>query len=374
MKISFLSDSVYPYNKGGKETRSYELAEQLAERGHEVNFYTMGFWGNKPIKKLGKITFHRLCKNYLLYNNKRRSIKQAIIFGFASFKLFKEDFDVLDADHMVYFHLFPAKLACLIKRKPLVITWHEVWGKEYWQKYMGKKGIIGYIMEKLSSKLPNKIISISKLTTSRLVKELGVKKEKIYTIPNAINHKKIQNLAPAKETSDIIFVGRLLGHKNIDVLIKAVNIVKKSNKNIKCIIIGDGPEKENLENLSRKLNLEKNIIFKGVIPKTENIYRLMKSSKVFVLPSTREGFGITVIEANSCGIPVITISHKDNAAKSLIRDGKNGFVCKLDEKEMARTIEKAMAEHKGMKRECINSAKQYDWSNIIKQFEEVYEG
>ena len=56
--------------------------------------------------------------------------------------------------------------------------------------------------------------------------------------------------------------------------------------------------------------------------KHEDVYSLMKSSKVFVLPSTREGFGISVIEANACGIPVITVRHENNASKDLIQVGR----------------------------------------------------
>ena len=54
MRIALVSDSIYPYNKGGKETRSYDLAVKLAEKGHEVHFYTMKFWeGEDVIKKDG---------------------------------------------------------------------------------------------------------------------------------------------------------------------------------------------------------------------------------------------------------------------------------------------------------------------------------
>jgi glycosyltransferase involved in cell wall biosynthesis len=175
MKIAFISDSIYPFNKGGKETRSYELATQLAKRKHEVHFYTMKFWKGKDIIKRNGFYLHGICKNYPLYVGKRRSIKQGIMFGLASFKLLKEDFDVLDADHMVYFHLFPAKLACLIKGKSLIVTWHEVWGKEYWFSYIGKKGYFGYLIEKLASKLPNKIIAVSEHTKNKLINTLKAK-------------------------------------------------------------------------------------------------------------------------------------------------------------------------------------------------------
>lgn len=378
MKIAFVTDSIYPYNKGGKETRLYELSEKLTEKGHEVHIYTMKYWKGEDVKKENKVYLHGLCKNYPLYtqgNKKkkgRRSIKQGIIFGLACLKLLKEDFDVIDADHMVYFHLFPAKLACLLKRKKFIITWNEVWGKDYWIKYMGKKGIFGYWIEKLASKLPDKIISVSNHTTKNLIEKLKVKPEKIITIPNGIEFNKIQKVMPAKEKSDIVFAGRLLSHKNVDLLIKAVKIIKKAKPGIKAVVIGDGPEKENLINLTKQLNLNKNIIFKGFIEKQEDVLSLIKSSKVFVLPSSREGFGIAALEAMACGIPAITINHKDNAAKDLIKQGKNGFLSEKSEQDIASNIIKALKTSSSMKQACINEAEKYDWDNLISKFEEVY--
>lgn len=374
MKIAFLSDSIYPYNIGGKEKRLFDLTTSLAKRGHEVHIYTMKFWRGEDVKKEKGVYLHGICKEYPLYDGKRRSIKQGIMFGLASFNLLKEDFDVIDADHMVYFHLFPAKLACLLDGKKLVVTWHEVWGKEYWISYMGKKGILGYIIEKITSKLPDKIITISNHTSKDLTKKLGVDKKKITIIECSINFKEINNIKPSKEQSDIIFAGRFLNHKNVDFIIRSVSLIKKTNPNLKCIIIGDGPEKENLLKLTKELNLEKNIIFKGFIESHDKVLSLIKSSKVFVLPSTREGFGIVVIEANACGIPVITIDHEDNASKDLIKNNQNGYVCKLDEKYLADNIIKAIKQSKSMKNNCISEAKQYDWGNFINKFEEVYKG
>src|SRR3989344_3585282 len=159
MKIAYVFDSIYPFNKGGKEKRLYDISNVLSKK-HDVHIYTMKFWsGGKTIKQ-NHVTLHAVSKNYPLYINKsRRSIKQALFYALGCFKLIKEDFDIIDSDHMVYFHLFPAKLACMIHGKPFIITWNEAWGKEYWQNYLGKtKGYIGYLVERLASKLPNKII------------------------------------------------------------------------------------------------------------------------------------------------------------------------------------------------------------------------
>ena len=372
MKMAFVSDAIYPYNKGGKEKRIYEISTRLAKRDHNVHVYCMKWWKEKENHRIENgVHLHAISRYYPLYSGKRRSIKGAIMFAFACFKLIRKDFDVIDVDHMPYFVLFSTKVVCILKSKKLFSTWHVVWDKNYWYEYIGWKGYLGYLIEKLAVLMPEKIISVSKHTTHNLKNELNSKKP-IYTVPNGIGFDLITKIKPAKEKSDAIFAGRLISHKNIDVLIKSIKLIKEKNPEIKSLIIGDGPEKKKLKVLTQKLNLEKNIKFYGFLENHDDVYALMKSSKVFVLPSTREGFGIVVIEANACGIPVITVNHKDNAARDLIEEGKNGFVCQLDEKEIAKNIMKAIKNRNRIKQACTNSVKPYDWDNLMKKLEEVY--
>jgi glycosyltransferase involved in cell wall biosynthesis len=374
MKIALVYDAIYPYIKGGGEKRFYEIGKRLAKKGHQVHLYGMKLWeGDKVIKKQG-IYYHGICKPKSLYkNNGKRSIKEAIYFGLICFKLIKEDFDIIDCSNFPYFSLFACKLISIIKKKPLYATWYEVWGKNYWYEYIGWKGYLGYIIEKLAVLMPVKIISISEHTTHKLKNELNSKKP-TYTVPNGIEFDLITKIKPAKEKTDVIFVGRLISHKNIDILIKSIKLIKEKNPEIKSLIIGDGPEKKKLEELTQKLNLEKNIKFLGFLENHDDVYAIMKSSKVFVLPSTREGFGIVVIEANACGIPVIAIDHKDNAARDLIEEGKNGFVCQLNEEEIAKRIMRILENSSGrkMKEVCMDLAKKYDWDRIVDEIEGVY--
>lgn len=374
MKITLVYDAIYPYIKGGGEKRFYEIGKRLAKEGHQVHLYGMKFWEGANVIKQNEIYLHGICKAKKLYTKEgRRSILQAIYFGFHSMKLIKEDFDVIDCCGFSYFSLFSCKLIALIKRKKLFSTWHEVWGKNYWYKYIGWKGYLGYIIEKLAVLMPDKIISISKHTTHKLKNELNSKKP-TYTVPNGIEFDLITKIKPAKEKSDVIFVGRLMSHKNVDILIKSIKLIKEKNPEIKSLIIGDGPEKKTLEALTQKLNLEKNVKFLGFLKSNDDVYALMKSSKVFVLPSTREGFGIVVIEANACGIPAITINHKDNAARDLIEEGKNGFVCQLNEEEIVKRIIRILINTSGlnMKKVCMDLAKKYDWDKIVDEIEGVY--
>ena len=374
MKIALIYDAIYPFIKGGAEKRFYEIAKRLSKKGHQVYLYGMKFWeGNKVIKSQG-IYYHGICKPKSLYEkNGKRSIKEAIYFGLNCLKLIKEDFDIIDSSNFPYFSLFACKLISIIKRKPLCATWHEVWGKNYWYEYIGWKGYLGYIIEKLAVLMPVKIISVSEHTTYKLKNELNSKKL-IYTVSNGIEFDLITKIKPAKEKSDVIFAGRLMSYKNIDILIKAIKIVKEKNPEIKSLIIGDGPEKKTLETLTQKLNLGENIKFLGFLENQNDVYALMKSSKVFVLPSTREGFGIVVIEANACGIPVITVDYKDNAARDIIEEGKNGYVCQLDENEIAKEIMRILKNNLSLEiqKVCIGLAEKYDWDSIVDEVEGVY--
>lgn len=374
MKIALIYDAIYPFIKGGAEKRFYEIAKRLSKKEHQMHLYGMKLWEGDKVIKRQDIYYHGICKPKPLYEkNGKRSIKEAIYFGLNCLKLIKEDFDIIDCSNFPYFPLFTCKLISIIKRKPLYATWLEVWGKNYWYEYIGFKGYLGYLIEKLAVLMPVKIISISEHTTYKLKNELNSKKL-IYTVLNGIEFDLITKIKPAKEKSDVIFVGRLVSYKNIDILIKSIKLVKEKNPEIKSLIIGDGPEKKTLETLTQKLNLEKNIKFLGFLENHDDVYALMKSSKVFVLPSTREGFGIVVIEANACGIPVITIDYKDNAARDLIEEEINGFICQLDEEEIAKRILRILINNSSRETQkvCMDLAKKYDWDKIVDEVERVY--
>jgi glycosyltransferase involved in cell wall biosynthesis len=373
-KIAFVYDAIYPYIKGGAERRYFELAKRLSKKGYEPHLYGMKLWKGCNVIQREGVYLHGICPSKPLYTKDgRRSIWQAIFFGIHCLKLIKEDFDIIDCCGFPYFSLFVCKSVCLLKRKRLYSTWHEVWGNKYWEEYLGNLAIFGIWVEKFCSRIPDEIIAVSEQTAIRIKKELGYK-GKIYIIPNGIDVEYINKTKPSLIKSDVIYAGRLMDFKNIDLLIESVFILKKNKNYIKCIIIGDGPEKDNLANLTKKLRLQNDIKFIRFLGNHGDVYSYMKASKVFVLPSTREGFGIVVLEANTCGIPVITVNHKDNAAKDLVEEGKNGYTCGLDEKEIAKRImavfEKGM--NNNTKQFCTDSARKYDWNKIASGVEEVY--
>jgi len=360
MKVAFIYDCAYPWVKGGAEKRIYEIGKRLVMRGHEVHFFCLKWWGGENKIQRDGIYYHGVGEKVQLYKNGKRSINEALYFGLKTFTGLDDDFDLFDCQQFPYFPCFSSWIHSQFKKIPLVITWHEIWG-DYWYKYLGKKGFLGKMVETLTTRLTKHNIAVSEKTRQDLL-NMGI--DNIELIPNGVDLKKIKKIEPSSLESDVIFAGRLLKHKNIDILIKAISILKKEYSDIKCIIIGEGPEKENLKGITRQLNLEDNIHFLPFLGYDELIAH-MKSSKVFVLPSTREGFGMVAIEANAAGLPVITVDHPKNAAKDLIEDNK--CICKLSSIKIAQKISELLNSNK-----IHTFYKNYDWNNITKKIEKYY--
>ncbi|KAF5068356.1 Glycosyltransferase Gtf1 [anaerobic digester metagenome] len=383
MKIAFIYDSVYPWVKGGAERRVYELAKRLVENGHEVHWYTMGFWMDETSQmpenmELNGIHLHSVCKPVELYTSGRRSIKEAIYFALKLTRpLMNEHFDVVDCQGFPFFSCFTAKIHSLLGKSTLFITFHEVWG-DYWYEYLGKMGIFGKVVEKLTFKLTDHVITVSKKTMRDLEDLSGVKST---VIPNGIDFREIEAIKVedtgdsqtkhSTRSSHVIFAGRLIKEKNLGLLMESIEIIRSRRPEIKCLIVGEGPEREKLEKTVSKKNLNQNIEFMGFLENQKTLISLMKSSKVFVLPSKREGFGMVVIEANACGLPVVVFKHDMNAACDLITEDLNGFISTGPE-DMAEKIIQGIARHDTMKDACIASAKRYDWDGIVKSLEDLY--
>ena len=373
MKIAYVYDAVYPWIKGGAEKRIWEISKRLVKIGHEVHIFGMNYWNGDAVVMKEGVYLHGVCEPKELYVGGRRSIKEAIYFARkVLFPLLKENFDVIDCQAFPYFPCFSAKICSSVKRTPLILTWHEVWD-DYWYEYLGKsRGVFGKRIERTTAHLTDKAIAVSERTKKDL-ETIGVKRE-IKVIPNGIDFRKIERINASEEESDIIFAGRLIKDKNVDILVKAVEQVKKEvpDAKLKCIIIGDGPEKAKLEKQAYELGLERNITFMGFLEDYDEVISAMKSSKVFVLPSTREGFGMVALEANACGLPVVTVDHKRNAACDFITMDENGFICELSEWDIAEKILRGMEERGNMRRKCIKCAKGYDWDRIVNLIEGVY--
>lgn len=373
MKIAFVYDAVYPWVKGGGEKRIFELARRLVLRGHEVHWYSWGWWlaeeGEHEIVMEG-INLHSIGAPIPLYVNGRRSIKEAIFFALKLIPhLFKQNFDVVDCQGFPFFSCFSVKLHSITGKSRMIITLLEVWG-DYWYTYLGSMGIFGKLLEKLTLYLSNQIICISEKTEKDLEE---LRKIQGLVIPPGIDFQEIQKVPPQQGKWDLIYAGRLIKEKRVDLLLQAISYMKNDHPEIKCIIIGDGPEMDALKNLANDLDLKNNIEFTGFLENVPDLLSYIKSSQVFILPSEREGFGMVVVEANACGVPVVVVESSMNAAVDLVHEGENGFVADPGYEDMALKITYALNQKDDMYDNCMDYARDFDWDNIVPRLEEHYQ-
>jgi len=122
-------------------------------------------------------------------------------------------------------------------------------------------------------------------------------------------------------TWDVVFVGRLVPIKRIDILLRALKVVKEEIDQVKAVIVGDGPLRQELEVLARDLGLKDAVDFTG---HCADIPSILNRSKVFVLTSQTEGLSLALMEAMMSGLPAVVSDVGD--LHDLIMNGTNGFL------------------------------------------------
>jgi L-malate glycosyltransferase len=336
MKITFIYDLAYPFSKGGAEKRIYDFANCLS-RHHDVEIVSSKFWIGKNICILNKVRHIGITeKNNLYDKNGKRKVLSSFFFGLKTFIfVLKTDADVLDFEVFPYFPIIFVKIALFFKRKkPKIISnWCECLGKNGWKKYSRNFWFVGLSLEKLAKLNCDSYIAISEFTKKRMEKNLGIDGKKISVIhPCIIDHERIKKINDPKEKKyGIVYFGRLISHKHVEKIIELSSRLKEDGIKTKTLIVGNGSEESNLKKMVNDLNFTKDIFFLDFIDDYDKLIGKIKSAKIMVFPSEREGFGIAVLEANACGLPVLVIDYPENAAKTLIEDEKNGFICHDDD-------------------------------------------
>ena len=376
MKIAIVYDMLYPFNVGGAEIRNYQMAKSLARR-HEVHLFGVKMWDGPDVIQRENIYYHGVCRYSAMYDFAgARTVWEPIKFALKLFlPLLKEKFDIIDTSSFVYFHCFTCKAVSILRRTPLVFTWHQYWG-DYWYDYVGGyRAWVGKLIEKIVKHLTEHHIAVS-FTTKKDLLSSGLKSQAVSVIYNGIDPDLIKDASPLPLNFDVLFVGRLIHQKNVECLIEAAGLIKETNPNIRVGIVGCGPNYEKLKKMARERELEKNIFFTGFLSHLTEVYSYMKSAKVFVLPSLLEGFGIVVIEANACGLPVIVVRNGWNAATELITDGQNGFtINNNDAKDLSQKIIDLLADENLrllMSDNAKKFATNFDWQDLGEKLEKYY--
>jgi len=219
------------------------------------------------------------------------------------------------------------------------------------------------------------VTAISSYVKGQVI-HLNANPDRVYLIPNGIWLNKFgscTNEQKIHEKPYILYLGRLVQLKGVDILMQAFSRIMMQYPDIRLKIAGDGKEKENLIRLGDNLGIAGNIDFLGVVRGHEKT-QLLSGALFLVLPSQREGLPVVVLEAFASGIPVVASSV--GGTSDIIKDDENGFLVPYGDIEgfankfLLLLGNDLLREKFAVKASATASS--YDWSKIAKQYADVY--
>jgi glycosyltransferase involved in cell wall biosynthesis len=229
----------------------------------------------------------------------------------------------------------------------------------------------------------DKIIAISDIN-KEMILELGGTEDKISVIPNGIQHQEIGNIPFQNMRSRynlkandfvLLTVGRNSPIKRMELLFKAIALIKDKNPQIKCICVGP---KADLSQMVQTYHLEENIILTGSIPKQSNInnppfpelIHLYQNSNLYVSVSYREACSLSALDALSTGTPILV--GKKHGIRDVIKEDETGFTLKEETPQALGEILINLSKLDTNREKVRNSVSHLTWDNVAKQLRNIY--
>jgi len=327
VRICILYDCLFPYTVGGAERWYRTLAQRLAADGHEVTYVTLRQWDRGERGEVPGVRVVAAGPRMALYRGAgQRRILPPLVFGAGVlWHLLRHgrEYDVVHTASFPYFSLLAAGLVRRVRGFRLVVDWFELWSRRYWRDYLGGLGgRVGWAVQAACLRVPQRAFCFARLTAARLRAE-GVRGpvtalEGMYTGP-------LTGPAPLPAEPVVVFAGRHIPEKRAPAVVRAVGHARERLPELRGLVLGDGPERAAVLAAIEAGALQDVVEAPGFVP-TEDVETALARALCLLLPSSREGYGLVVVEASAAGTPSIVVRGEDNAATELVEDGVNGFV------------------------------------------------
>lgn len=353
MRVALIYDCLYPNTVGGAERWYRELGERLG-KAHRLTYLTRRQWGVEG----PRTPFQTVAVSPggdLYAASGRRRIGPPLRFGWGVFWHLLRHAHRYDAVHTAsfpYFSVLGAALALRLRgsRALLVVDWHELWGKEYWRSYLGPVGgQIGFAVQALCLRLPDHSFTFSRLVEQRLLASRAP--APVTRLTGEYAGAGLEDGAGPEDRGgpSVVFAGRHIEEKHVEAIAPALAAARRQIPDLRCTILGDGPETERLREQVRALGLEAAIEVRGRVESSE-VAGAIAAAGCLLHPSEREGYGQVIVEASALGTPAIVVAGPENAATELIVPGINGYVStSRDPEELGGLIVDALRAGEGLR-------------------------
>ena len=363
MKILFVLENYHP-NIGGVETLFRNIAENLVNKGHTVSILTNKLRKGIPSRERhGRFTVYRypFINRYLF-----------TLFAFFPALALSLRHELV---HTTSYNAgIPSFFAGMLTRRRVIITFHEVWGRLWFElPFFGKLKLrLHYHYEQLLLRLPfHRFVAVSEFTRRQLL-DAGVRADKIIRIYNGIDYDKFDALRKKYKPIEndqftFLYFGRLGISKGLDVLLRATHLLAQDNSQFKLILILPLRPKSlfiRIMHLIESLSIKNHIGLFHDLSEVD-LFEKVSLADCVVIPSYSEGFCFTAVEATALGKPVVC-AHK-GALKEVV-SGKHIFFERQDPTDLYSAMIKAI-EGKW----CENDRKQFKIEDTVDHYIHLYQ-
>ncbi len=277
---------------GGAEVHLHEIFGRVAREGHEVTLLAHRFKGSAEEEVIDSMRVLRTGGKFDFNFH---------VLPFYRKRLAAERYDVVVED----LNKLPFFLPKAVKRPTGVIV-HHFFGDSIWKEtnpVIASYIRLGeWIVKKTYRNVP--FCAVSESTADEIAAS-GVPRERIRIIHNAVDHAVYRpSERVARVKGRVVYLGRVKKYKGIDFLLHAVALLRRTFPETHLIVVGSGDDLPRLRRIARGIGIDRAVEFTGFVDTDEKV-RILRESEIMVTPSPKEGWGVTTIEANACGTPVI---------------------------------------------------------------------
>jgi glycosyltransferase involved in cell wall biosynthesis len=332
MRVCIIYDCLFPFTVGGAERWYRALAERLAAEGHDVTYVTLRQWERNEPPTLDGVRVLAVGPRFDLYTKGgRRRILPPLVFGLGVLAhLLRRggSYDVVHTCSFPYFSLLSAALARRAHRYGLVVDWQEVWTSAYWRQYLGSVGgAIGHRVQRLCAHVSQQAFCFSRLHASRLRAE-GLRGEVIVLEGEYVGSLEAPHVREVEPV--VLFAARMIPEKRAPLAVSAFGLAAARVKGLRGELYGDGPERQAVLEAIAEQGLAQVLSAPGFV-EASRVDEAFGRAMCLLSTSSREGYGMVVIEAAAHATPSVVVAGEDNASVELLEEGVNGLVAPSDD-------------------------------------------
>lgn len=365
---------------GGMEEHVYQISLELVRRGHNVTVVTSNEADGKTCPQ------------------QTETIEGIRVYRFSLFmpKMLRESWFIPEIlkcflqlrGNVIHVHgyrclsSFNAIYFAQVRNVPSVLTPHGIYPSRSFVNGLAKS-VFDHVFGRLLLNFSDKIIALSE-HNRQLLLQVGASASKIVTVPNGVNVEEYTNLRRgdkilARLNNDhpiLLYVGRIDWNKKVEKIVEAMPIILKDFPLAKFVVVGPdyGNYVNKLLEIAKKLKIEHSLVITGNVPR-ERLLEFYSAADLFLLPSSYEGFGLSILEAMCSKVPVV--ASPSGGPGDILSHGVNAWLLKEPTSdEISRSVYILLKDNQlreGLVKNASELVKKYSWKNVVNELERIYE-